>query len=114
MNIIGGTTNKTLRQIKAKAAMFCQPVNNLHIGLHDLIANPVTGQHHYFAIRRHQLFPQVFAIAKTGLENRFLKPGLILLTLGFIAVDIICFGKRKTDIIKPLKQAFLAERINLK
>jgi hypothetical protein len=49
-----------------------------------------------------------------GLENRFLKPGLILLTLGFIAVDIICFGKRKTDIVKPLKQAFLAERINLK
>ena len=94
--------------------MFCQPVNNLHIGLHDLIANPVTGQHHYFAIRRHHLFPQVFAMTKTGLENRFLQPGLILLTLGFIAVDIICFGKRKTDIIKPLKQAFLAERINLK
>jgi hypothetical protein len=53
-------------------------------------------------------------MAKAGLENRVLQPRLILLTLGFIAVNIICFGKRKTDIIKPLKQTFLAERINLK
>ena len=114
MNIIGGTTNKAFRQVKTKAAVFCQPVNDLHIGLHDLIANPVTGQHHYFAIRRHHLFLQFYAMIKASCYRRSLQPGLILLALGFITVDIISFGKRKTDIIKPFKQTFLAERINLK